>query len=118
MFWNLSQKQFKGSTATLTNTEIGRDYCNRLFQIEEGLKDLSPEERKLKRLELEKPIWDESWKCLESLQVLKGSALGRVVMYTQNQKPYPENYLLDERCALSNNATKNAIRPFTASRKN
>lgn len=29
-----------------------------------------------------------------------------------------ENYLLDGRCALSNNATENAIRPFDVGRKN
>ncbi len=29
-----------------------------------------------------------------------------------------ENYLLDGRCALSNNVAENAIRPFTVGRKN
>ena len=29
-----------------------------------------------------------------------------------------ENYLLDGRCSLSNNAAENAIRPFTIGRKN
>ena len=29
-----------------------------------------------------------------------------------------ENYLLDGRCTLSNNAAENAIRPFTVGRKN
>lgn len=29
-----------------------------------------------------------------------------------------ENYLLDGRCALSNNAAANAIHPFTVGRKN
>lgn len=29
-----------------------------------------------------------------------------------------ESYLLDGRCALSNNAAENAIRPFTVGRKN
>lgn len=29
-----------------------------------------------------------------------------------------ENYLLDSRCSLSNNATENAIRPFMVGRKN
>ena len=38
--------------------------------------------------------------------------------YANNQKPYMENYLLDGRCALSNNAAENAIRPFTVGRKN
>ena len=101
-----------------TNAEIGRDYCDRLFEIERGLKDLSPEERKVKRLELEKPILEAFWCWLENLNVLSGSALGKAVTYAKNQKQYMENYLLDGRCALSNNAAENAIRPFTVGRKN
>lgn len=108
----------KDANASLTSAEIGRDYCNQLFKIEESLKDLSAEERKLKRLELEKPVLDAFWCWLESLNVLKGSALGKAVTYAINQRPYMENYLLDGRCALSNNAAENAIRPFTVGRKN
>lgn len=52
------------------------------------------------------------------VQVLKGSAIGKAVIYAKNQKPYMENYLLDGRCALSNNTAENAIRPFTVGRKN
>lgn len=104
--------------ASCTSAEIGRDYCDQLFHIEKGLKDLSPEERKLKRLELEKPVLDAFWCWVESLNTLKGSALGKAVTYAINQKPYLENYLLDGRCALSNNAAENAIRPFTVGRKN
>ena len=108
----------KDASAPLTSAEIGRDYCNQLFKIEESLKDLSSEERKNKRLELEKPVLDAFWCWLESLNVLKGSALGKAVTYALNQRPYMENYLLDGRCALSNNAAENAIRPFTVGRKN
>ena len=108
----------KDANASLTSAEIGRDYCNQLFKIEESLKDLSPEIRKLKRLELEKPVLDAFWCWLESLNVLKGSALGKAVTYAINQKSYMENYLLDGRCAISNNAAENAIRPFTVGRKN
>ena len=108
----------KDANAPLTNAEIGRDYCNQLFSIEESLKELSPEERKSKRLELEKPVLEAFWCWLESLNVLKGSALGKAVTYAINQRPYMENYLLDGRCALSNNAAENAIRPFTVGRKN
>ena len=53
-----------------------------------------------------------------ALEPLKGSVLGKAVTYARNQKPYMENYLLDGRCALSNNAAENAIRPFTVGRKN
>lgn len=108
----------KAPDAPPTSAEIGRDYCNRLFKVEESLKDLTPKERFGKRLELEKPILEAFWCWLESLNVLKGSALGKAVTYAMNQRPFMENYLLDGRCALSNNAAENAIRPFTVGRKN
>ncbi len=101
-----------------TNAEIGRDYCNRLFKIEEELSELSLEERYIKRLELEKPILDAFWSWLESLITLKESALGKAVTYAINQKPYMENYLLDGRCSISNNTAENSIRPYTVGRKN
>ena len=107
-----------GTDEPLTNAEIGRDYCNQLFEIERDLKHLSPAERKSKRLELEKPILEAFWCWLENLNVLNGSALGRAVTYAKNQKKYMENYLLDGRCSISNNAAENAIRPFTVGRKN
>jgi len=107
----------KASDGTLTSAETGRQYCDKLFAIEDSLKDLSPEERFRNRLELEKPVLEAFWCWLDSLTVLKGSALGKAVTYAQNQKPYMENYLLDGRCSLSNNAAENAIRPFTVGRK-
>ena len=108
----------KASDAPPTSAEIGRQYCDKLFAIEDSLKELSPEERFCKRLELEKPVLEAFWCWLDSVNALKGSALGKAVTYAQNQKPYMENYLLDGRCSLSNNAAENAIRPFTVGRKN
>ncbi len=108
----------KASDGTLTSAETGRQYCDKLFAIEDSLKDLSPEERFRNRLELEKPVLEAFWCWLDSLTVLKGSALGKAVTYARNQKPYMENYLLDGRCSISNNAAENAIRPFTVGRKN
>lgn len=108
----------KASGAPPTAAETGRDYCDKLFHIEDQLKGLSAGDRYLKRLELEKPILEAFWCWLDSVQALKGSALGKAVAYARNQKPYMENYLLDGRCALSNNAAENAIRPFTVGRKN
>lgn len=108
----------KGKDTSLTSAEIGRDYCNQLFKIEDSLKDLSPNERYRKRLELEKPVLEAFWCWLEKLNCLKGSALGKTVIYAKNQKPYMENYLLDGRLSVSNNAAENAIRPFTVGRKN
>lgn len=108
----------RGANAAHTSAEIGRDYCDQLFHIKKELKELSPKERKHKRLELEKSVLD-AFRCwVESLNTLKGSALDKAVTYAINQKPYMENYLLDGRCSLSNNAAENAIRPFRVGRKN
>ena len=38
--------------------EKGRSYCDELFHIEDSLRDLSPEDRHTKRLELERPVLD------------------------------------------------------------
>lgn len=108
----------KANDAPFTSAEIGRDYCNQLFKIEEELANLTPEKRYYKRLELEIPVLKAFWCWLENLTFLKGSALGKAVTYAKNQKPYMENYLLDGRCSISNNAAENSIRPFTIGRKN
>lgn len=108
----------KAADAPLTAAEIGRDYCNQLFRIEESLKGLSAEARYLQRQELEKPVLEAFWCWLEKVWPLRGSALGKAVTYALNQKPYMENYLLDGRLSISNNAAENAIRPFTVGRKN
>lgn len=51
----------KDEGSPLTNAEIGRDYCNTLFKIEERLKDLSPKGRSCKRQELEIPVLEAFW---------------------------------------------------------
>jgi transposase len=103
---------------SISNGEIGRDYCNKLFEIEDQLGELSYEDRKSERLRLEKPVLEAFWCWLQTLNPLKGSRLGKAVTYAQNQKPYMENYLLDGRCSISNNLAENSIRPFTTGRKN
>jgi hypothetical protein len=35
------------------------EYCNKLFEIEKSIKELSPEEKFEKRQELSKPVLDE-----------------------------------------------------------
>jgi hypothetical protein len=108
----------KAKDTPLTNAEIGRDYCNQLFEIERILADLSHDKRKAERLRLEKPVLEAFWSWLCTLTPLKGSRLGKAVTYAFNQRPYMENYLLDGRCSISNNIAENSIRPFTVGRKN
>ncbi|MCX7923040.1 MAG: IS66 family transposase [Clostridia bacterium] len=108
----------KNKDAPKSNAEIGRDYCNQLFEIERTLSDLPPEKRKEERLRLEKPVLEAFWSWLKNLSPMGGSALAKAKTYTLNQKPYMENYLLDGRCSVSNNIAENSIRPFTVGRKN
>jgi transposase len=98
--------------------EIGRDYCNKLFDIESSLAELPSEKRKKERLRLEKPVLEAFWSWLDTVTPLKGSRLGKAVTYALNQKQYMENYLLDGRCSISNNIAENSIRPFVVGRKN
>lgn len=108
----------KAESSAKTVAETGRDFCNKLFDIERSLKDLSPEERYIRRLELEKPVLKAFWCWLDEQNPIGGGKLSKAIHYAREQKPYLENYLLDGRCAISNNAAENAIRPFTVGRKN
>ncbi len=108
----------KASGSGKTNAEIGIDYCDRLFRIEDELKDLSPEDRKRERLDRETPVLKAFWSWLDTVEPLRGSGLAKAVIYARNQKPYMENYLEDGRCSISNNAAENGIRPFVLGRKN
>jgi len=108
----------KNKDAPKSIAEIGRDYCNQLFEIERTLADLSPERRKEERLKLEKPVLEAFWSWLETLNPMGGSRLAKAKIYALNQKPYMENFLLDGRCSISNNLAENSIRPFTVGRKN
>ena len=107
------EAELRGSFAV-----TGKEYCDKLFAIEDDLKDLSPEDRYTQRLDREKPVLEAFWAWLETVNPIRGSKLAKAVSYAQNQKPFMENYLLDGRCSLSNNAAENAIRPFVTGRKN
>ena len=110
------EKKIEGSSKTVA--EVGRDFCNQLFDIERTLKDLTPEDRYIRRLELEKPVLKAFWCWLDEQNPLGGGKLSKAIHYAREQKPYLENYLLDGRCSISNNTAENAIRPFTVGRKN
>ena len=108
----------KASEVLPSAAEIGRNYCNQLFDIEETLAELPSDKRKEERLRLEKPVLEAFWSWLGTLSPLKGSRLSKAINYALNQKPYMENYLLDGRCSISNNLAENSIRPFAVGRKN
>lgn len=97
--------------------EIGLSYCNKLFYIEKTLKDLSSDERKAKREELETPVWDGFWKWIVTIQPLGGSKLQKAVNYALNHRETLCNYMKDGRCEISNNAAERRAKSYAIGRK-
>jgi len=94
----------------------GMQYCDKLFEIERKLSDLTPEDRHAKRQELAKPVVEEFFAWAESLKVLPKSGIGKAVYYTLSQRKYLERYLLDGRLECSNNRSERSIKPFVIGR--
>ena len=107
--------QPKGVTGTKAQTAIA--YCDKMFKIERKLKDLKPEDRYDKRLELLKPVMDEFFSWLESFPVIKGK-LQEAVNYALNHKNALMRVLEDGRLQLSNNICEQKVKPLVIGRKN
>ncbi len=97
----------------------GLSFCNRLFTIERGLSEASPEERYKARLELSRPVLDDfsAWLHSQSARVLPQSLLGQAVRYCLSQWGKLERFLLDGRLEIDNNRSERSIKPFVIGRK-
>jgi transposase len=123
--WSHARRKFDEAVNSLPKSEqkessamIGQRYCDKLFSIEDELIDLSPEERYIKRLELEKPVLDALLAWAQMTKAAPKSALGKALYYLQEQWPHLIRYLEDGRLELSNNRAERSIKPFVMSRKN
>jgi len=96
----------------------GKRFCDKLFSLERDFAKLTPEERYKKRHELAKPVFDEFYKWLVSINPPVKTALNTAVVYMQNQREYLERYLEDGRLEISNNRAERSIKPFVIGRKN
>ena len=103
-----------------TETDAGKGlaYCDKLFYLEKQFVLLTSEERLNERERLSKPLVDEFYAWIESLEELPKSLLGQAQFYAQSQRKYLTRYLLDGRLEISNNRAERSIRPFTIGRKN
>lgn len=70
------------------------------------------------RLENTKPVLDEYWKLLESIDAPGGSNLAKAIVYSLNQRQYLDNVLKDGRLEITNNRAERAVKPFVIGRKN
>jgi hypothetical protein len=123
--WAHARRKFDEAVISLPKSEqkessavVGQQYCSKLFAIEEKLAGLSPKERYLKRLELEKPVLDALLAWAQTKTAAPKSALGKALYYLQEQWPHLLQYLKDGRLELSNNRAERSIKPFVMDRKN
>jgi len=109
----------KESPAAVTIRQ-GLEYCNKLFKIEEEIRDIAPEDRIKRRLEKAKPLLAEYFAWAEKHEpiVLPKSKLGEAIGYSLKQRKYLESFLLDGRLEISNNRAERSIKPFVIGRKN
>ena len=98
----------------------GLDFCNKLFAIERGLKEVTPEERYKARQELSRPVMEafSAWIKYQSPRVLPKSAFGQALTYCRNQWDKLAVFLTDGRLELDNNRGERSIKPFVIGRKN
>ena len=108
----------KGSKVSKADVAIGK--IRKLYAIEERIKALTDEEKKLKRQELSIPLLKELKDWLETNlnRVPKDSLTFKAIYYTLNQWDSLTGYCEDGKLNISNALAENAIRPFALGRKN
>jgi transposase len=108
---SLPQKDRDGS-----NAARGKQYCDKLFDLERKFDDMSPDERFKNRLALSKPIIDELYVWLGSFNIAPKTQLGIAAKYAVNQRKYLDRFLLDGRLEINNNCAERSIKPFVIDR--
>jgi transposase len=103
-----------------TAGEEGRAFCNKLFEIERELHDVTPAERHAGRLLKSRPVLNafKIWLARQAQRMLPKSALGKAVTYCQNQWAKLLVFLEDGRLEIDNNRAERSIKPFVIGRKN
>jgi transposase len=97
---------------------VGKRYCDKLFSLERDFAEMNPEERFQKRQELSKPVLDEFYGWISTLNPPPKTGLASAVVYMRNQREFLERYLEDGRLEISNNRAERSIKPFVIGRKN
>ena len=124
--WAHARRQFVEALDALspmarkkTAAAEGLAFCNKLYAIEHDLKDLSPEERKARRLERSVPILQEfkTWLSAKSITVAPRVKTGEAIRYCNNQWSKLNNFLLDGRLEIDNNRAERSIKSFVMGRK-
>ena len=98
----------------------GLAFCNKLFEIERQLWDVTNIERYEGRLKKSAPVLNDfkGWLKYQNLRVLPKSLLGKAIKYCLNQRDKLTGFLLDGRLGIDNNRAERSIKTFVTGRKN
>lgn len=96
---------------------IGFEYCQKLFDLEREFEKLTPENRLKEREKRSKPVLDEFYEWVGTVNPLAKSKLAEAIVYARNNKAQLSAILLDGRIELSTNRVENRIRPFAVGRR-
>jgi len=109
-----SKKEIPGSQGAK-----GREYCNKIFNIERKIEKLLPDEKLKKRQELTKPVLDAYWSWVEEISEKNttNDKLIQAITYAKNQRKNLETFMTDGKIPCSNNIAEQAIRPFAVGRR-
>ena len=127
--WAHARRYFYESIPLLENKKmdttsdgyIGVTYCDKLFEIERQIAELSVQEKKDKREELSKTVLKEFFTWVNTTlntKIVVNNKLKKSLVYAQNQQKELSEFLNDGRIPLSNSLAERAIRPFAVHRKN
>jgi len=131
--WSHVRRKFHDTIKALAKEDrpnapanIGYEYCNRLFALENQYEEekLTPEQRFERRLRESKPITEQFFEWVEEVSLsdcylrMPKSTFGHAITYAKNQREWLMNVYLDGRLSISNNLAERSIRPFTIGRNN
>lgn len=106
---------------TTTDGYVGVKYCDKLFEIEEKIANLSVDEKVKIREKESKPIVDKFLNWVNSTmseKIIVNKKLQKALTYASNQQKELSEFLKDGRIPLTNSLAERAIRPFAVHRKN
>ncbi|MCF1455993.1 MAG: IS66 family transposase [Shewanella sp.] len=98
----------------------GLSLIQKLYAIEQSIKEKTPGEKQLARTVRSLPVLDElyAWASKSVDEVPPTSLMGKALHYLLAQWPKLIRYVEDGRVSIDNNATERAIRPFVIGRRN
>ena len=108
----------KGATVQTSKAAVGYQYCNKLFALEKKCADFNNKLRKEYRQNFVRPVLEEYFCWVNTLNPEAGSKLETAMKYAQNQRGPLSAFIDDGDVPISNNLAENAIRPFAVGRKN